>query len=245
MSSLLKFNIERAIQSTFNIKKTHNFVDTAGVPKTLVPDVLVPDVIVPDAFEISGIAVASQEAQELNNILFKEGHLTGQYYFSPNGKWSVLYMNKIKIQWAERCKQTKDQNGKIWNIVPGSWQKDVFLPDLQAHAHAHKVRVEIHPTVSQTPDTGTLNILIPHHIYKLQTDISNLVPQVRFDKKQLECVNPKSIANVSINRQGIYVNRKYRDKVDLVDLSDKKYTKVDHYRLNIYYNNQLIDSYEL
>jgi hypothetical protein len=225
--SLLRSNIERAIQRTFNIRKLHDF-GPAG--------------IVGQGVEISGAAVASQEAQELNSLLLELAmDLAEPYHFPPNGKWSVLNMNKIKVQWANRCQQTVDSSGKVWNIIPGSWIGDVFSPDLLSRS----VRVEIHPS-APPPSQKSSCILIPHHIYHIQSDINDLVPQVRFGKKQLECVNPKSIASISINRQGIYVNRKYRDKMELVRPADPlTYIKVDQYRLDIYYNDRILDSYDL
>jgi hypothetical protein len=223
--TLVQCNVEQAIQRTFNIKK---------------PNILPGKSVIGSGVEISGFAVASQEARELNDIMRSEGHHDGFYDFAPNCKWSVLNMNKIKVQWAARCSQVLIQN-QIWNIVAGSWEEAVFIPDVLFD----RIRVEIRPIGKDILQSTVNYVLIPHATYHIQSDISNMIPQIRFGKKQLECVQPKSIATVSVNRQGLYVNRKYREKTRLVALPpDHTYPLIPSYQLDIYYDDQLLDNYE-
>ena len=176
-------------------------------------------------------------------MLFESGVRTGLYYFAPHGKWSVINFNKIKVKWAKRCQQVKTDDG-IWTVLEGTWKDQVFLPYLESDS----IKVVIHPlsqsqsqSQSQSPEG---RLLVPYQSYHQVTDITAQVPQVRFERSLLECVNPKSIANISVNRQGIYVNRKYRDKIELSEgLATDQYLK--HYRMEIYHDDQLIDSYTL
>jgi len=223
-----QFNIEQAIQRSFNIKKpSHPSCQSLG------------------EMEISGFAVASQEAHSLNDILKAEGHLddVSPYYFAPNGKWSVINLPKIKIQWAARCRQVQvqdqDDNGCIWNVVSGHWNDKIFIPDVLSPG----VRVEIEP-LEPPVSLDSKNILLPYTIYRSSEDISSLVPQVRFGSCLLECIRPLSLETVSINRQGIYINRKFRDKVELCDPKDLDTDMVciDKFTLRIFYGKQLLSS---
>lgn len=222
--NLTQFNVEQAIQRSFNIKKSSNFIDT----------------VLDDGIEISGYAIASQETHTLNEILGTEGHLTdvSPYYFAPNGKWSVINFNKIKIIWADRCRQVQDDNGLIWNIVSGHWRNKTFIPNvLSKGVHVEFESLDMTET---EPEPSEHNALLPHIIYRSNQDISKLVPQVRFSNCLLECIRPLSLETVSINRQGIYINRKFRDKIDLCDY--KNIPRMAKFRLHIFYEKQLLSS---
>lgn len=225
--SLTHVNVERAIQRTFNIKK-RSLLDNRERSFA--------NAIVGSGVEIGGIAIASQEAQELNDILKTEGH-TFRYFFAPNGRWSVLNINKIKVQWASRVQQIR-KDARYWNIVPGHWSQDgkVFYPDMLSE----HVQVMITPTkAAQAQAQAHGYILLPYKSYKICTDISDLVPKVRFDQWELECVQPKSLSTISVNRQGIYINRKYREKTEDA-VENACYMECPAYELSIYYQGQLI-----
>jgi len=221
--NLTQFNVEQAIQRSFNIKKSSNFIDNVS----------------DDGIEISGYAIASQEAHTLNEILGAERHLTdvSPYYFAPNGKWSVINFNKIKIKWTDRCRQVQDDNGLIWNIVSGHWRNKTFIPNMLSKG----VHIEFESLDTLEPEPPDHNALLPHIIYRSNEDIGTLVPQVRFSNCLLECIRPLSLETVSINRQGIYINRKFRDKIDLCDYT-KNMPRMSRFRLHIYYENQLLSS---
>lgn len=219
----MKYHIEQAIQRSFNINKQL----TESDPYCKGP-----------GYEISGLAVASQEAQQLNDVLFDRGVRTGYYYFSPHGKWSVINFNKIKIKWANRCQQIQNDDG-IWTILEGEWKDGNFLPYIESD----RVKVVIRPLHRQQSEG---RVLVPFQSFHHITDISGQVPQVRFEKNTLECVSPKSIAVISVNRQGVYINRKYREKMELsTEPIQKSDQFLSHYQLEIYLDGQLLDSYTL
>lgn len=220
--SLTQFNVEQAIQRSFNIKKSSNFIDS----------------VLDDGIEISGYAIASQEAHTLNEILGTEKHLTdvSPYYFAPNGKWSVINFNKIKIRWADQCRQVQDDNGLIWNMVYGHWRNKTFIPNV-----SKGVYVEFESLDMLGSEPSDHNALLPHIIYRSNEDIGTLVPQVRFSNCLLECIRPLSLETISINRQGIYINRKFRDKIDLCDYN-KDIPRMSRFRLHIFYEKHLLSS---
>jgi hypothetical protein len=222
--NLTQFNIEQAIQRSFNIKKSSNIIDNVSN----------------DGIEISGYAIASQEAHTLNEILGTERQLTdvSPYYFAPNGKWSVINFNKIKIRWADRCRQVQDDNGCIWNIVSGHWRDRIFIPDVLSNG-VH-IEFESLDMTEPEPEPSDHSVLLPHTIYRSNEDISTVVPQVRFSNCLLECIRPLSLETISINRQGIYINRKFRDKIDLCDC--KNIPRMARFRLRILYGKQLLSS---
>lgn len=226
--SLIQSNVEKAIQQTFNINK-------GGPGGPAGPSCHLVDTGV----EISGFAVVSQEARELNDIIKSMGcDYYGLYDFAPNGNWSVLNLNKIKVQWAVRCQQYRDNHGKIWNILPGSWASESeFQPDMLSE-HV-KVIITV-PGRQLNCDKGYA--LVPYENYTTQRNIAEIVPNIRFDKKQLDCIHPRSMGTVSINRRGIYINRKYREKIEIVDLQDQEYPRVSKGRIDIYYKGKLLET---
>lgn len=241
--SLTQKNIERAIRRNFNIKP-RPCSSTRSEKGTSI------DHVIEDGVEISGLAIASQEASQLNEILKAEGHAYEPvYHFAPNGRWSLLNFNKIKVQWAEKCMQCEGSDGTdIFNIIKGKWKNGIFIPYLLSP----KVYAEIIPTDKDQFQEKTVRIsssgedaeiMIPHKVYKVQQDLDDI--KVRFERKTLECVNPRSIMTISVNRQGIYINRKFREKVNMINSLDNISTVVNHYTLNIYYEGVLLQTVSL
>lgn len=219
---LCQHNIEKAIQGAFNIRKRHIFDDS----------------IINTGLEISGTALASQDAHELQEFAHREGFKDIVYDFVPNCKWSCINMNKIKVQWAKRIQQV-ERNGKLYNIIPGKWDADIFHPEMASN----NIIVTIKPVKPIEPaDPGYL--MLPFHTYHVVEDITDLVPVLKFGRITLDCVQPRSLKSVSINRQGIYINRKYRDKVEHTDTVPDCQC-VDNYELTIYYGNNILFQEEL
>jgi hypothetical protein len=233
--TLTQVNIEKAIQKTFNIKKRHIFCET----------------VINNGVEISGIAIASQDAHELQEFAHIEGFKDLLYDFVPNCKWSCLNLNKIKIQWDARSQQ-KQINGQLYNIISGAWDEN---KEFIAFALSKKIKVTIVPEPNLIPniDTNIKHILVPYHTYQKINDISDIVPSLKFGKIKLDCIDPKDLQLISINRQGIYINRKYRDKVDIIEetipapaVPDPQFKAldvpnlVDNYCLTIYYGDNII-----
>lgn len=191
---LCRLNIEKAIQRAFNIKKRHIFDET----------------VINTGLEISGVALASQDAHELQEFAHSEGFKEVVYDFVPNCRWSCINMNKIKVQWAERVQQA-EQFGQLYNIIPGTWKDGKFHPCVASR----NVTVTVAPCDGSVvhPD-GPGHIMLPFYTHNVVENITDLVPTLKFGRVTLECVRPLSLKSVSVNRQGIYVNRKYRDKVE-------------------------------
>jgi len=222
--TIMQHNIEQAIQRTFNIKSKR--CTTRWSRGTLTET----------GIEIGGIAVASQNCHELTEHLRSEGH-DYIYDFVPNGKWSCINFTKIKLHWARRAQQTASgAGGATYNIIPGVWSNGSFYPDLLSK----DVEVEIKPTTTPTSSPSNY-ILLPVSVYRFHYDISNngCVPALRFGRCELQCITPLSLFTVSINRQGIYINRKFREKADLIT-ETVDYPKVDQYELTIRYKGHVV-----
>lgn len=217
---LCRLNIEKAIQRTFNIKKRHIFDET----------------VINTGLEISGAALASQDAHELQEFAHSEGFKDIVYNFVPNCRWSCINLNKIKVQWTERVQQV-EQFGRLYNVVPGKWMDGTFYPDI--------VSRNVVVTICPDPGPGTAHpdgsgyALLPFHTYDVVEDISDLVPTLKFGRVTLECVQPRSLKSVSVNRQGIYINRKYRDKVEQTSIIPVC-SCVNNYELTIHYGDNIL-----
>jgi hypothetical protein len=223
----MQFNVERALQRSFHIRK----------PPSL------GDCVLKTGLEITGLAVASQDALELQELAHSKGFKDIKYDFVPNCKWSCINFNKLKVQWAMKCQQTTI-DGKQYNILPGAWSEDgkIFNVD----ALSTNIDIVIQPILASASDSDSDSdsssyILLPFHTYQVTKDISTLMPALKFGKKQLECINPKDLQSISINRQGIYVNRRHRDKIDEVTLDSKSvYSVINAYNLCVYHNKSII-----
>ena len=211
-------NIELAIQRAFNIKKYP------------IQEVRKED----NGLEVNGFAIASQNATELNEVAI--GYHIPPYHFVANGKWSCINFNKIKVKWTEVCSQTDTPDG-IYNILTGYWDSMSFYPDVMND----KTVVKITPTSThahaRTRTRTRTKIMVP-----LATSYASKVikvPKIRFNKNELESVEPKNISSVSVNRCGIYINRKYRDKTVMVDTPDDS-LKIDSYTMTIIYEDNVL-----
>lgn len=223
--SLIQNNIEQALEHTFNMKRKKPFHNGT---------------VVNHGIEIRGYALASQDCHQLEEFAKSEG-FDIKIDFTPNRKWSCLNISKIKVQWSEKVKQIS-RNGQIYNLIPGKWISEAeFIPDIIST----NTRVVIKNTSTSTnpsPDDSRLpgnSILIPFKAYQRTNDISHLVPTVKFGDQKMECYKPQDLQNISINRQGIYINRKYRDKVELTD-DNTEYMMVDTYDLTLHYLDNVL-----
>lgn len=219
--SLMQSNIERALQSTFNIRgHISNGLYTRK-----------------PGLEITGHAIASQDALELQELAREEGFKDVMWHFVSNSRWSCINFTKIKALWSNRCQQVL-VNGVLYNILYGSW----IDKEYHVAAMAQDVKIVIKP-ISVLNEHDALNetvpILIPHQTYYIVQDITSSVPALKFDKKQLECINPKNLLKISINRQGIYINRKFRDKID-VRTGTVDQTTIGYFELRIHHEDNII-----
>lgn len=217
-------NIEHAIQNTFNIKRPNNLITTQNKD------------ISESGIEVSGLSIASQHASELNDVII--GCNVPLYHFVANGKWSCINFNKVKVNWKNSCTQTM-VSGITYNIIIGHWKNGSFFPDMLDCKTI--VKITPRPVPEPEPESQTL-ILLPQQVYHTSHDIK--VPTIRFNKQELECIKPKNSYTISINRQGVYINRKYRNKTVMVEVPPNCKIIVT-YKLTITYDNHVLFDQEL
>jgi hypothetical protein len=149
-----------------------------------------------------------------------------------------MLIPKIKIRWATRAKQIKI--GKImYNILEGSWDgQGAFVPHLAAQPADDKSKIKslqifpYHPTKSMSECSV---ILIPFKNYCCtQTDMA--APEVSIANEPLKCVYSAVHYNVNFNRQGLYVNRKYRDKMEAEQMPEN-FTIIEPASMQINFTN--------
>lgn len=164
-------------------------------------------------------AVVTQEVDELNEFVYKLGlKLTEPLmfmYFEPHSTLSYILLPKIKLHWQEKISQTR-VDGKVYNIITEySYNKKhnlIILGNLDCVAYLQLQQGSDFEKIAN----GHVPLLI-------STDplISTIrdcePPRIRILRKKLKYAYPMIHFNVVINRQGIHVNRKHREKQDFID----------------------------
>jgi len=170
-------------------------------------------------------------------------------YFDPHAKWSCLFLPKIKIRWSSRIKQIKLGN-TIFNMLEGRWDAKgtVFtITDTDGIAVKiypyHGTTATDQNNISSVPAAAsplalplTLTLtsapslplpplttcLIPFKNYTFTQMINDndTLPTLSIADEKLECVYAAMHVNVSFNRQGLYINRKYREKTEYLNPAD-------------------------
>lgn len=207
--SLIKKCIASSLKQTFNIKKSTE------------PTLFTVD---NDNMYYSTVGYVSQDYDELRSHT-KEPVAE----FVSNGRWGCVVHHKLKATWKHRVKQVKVDD-ILYNVVPGQWSDDsVFYPDIADP----DVRIEITPLGS---GSGSNVVLLPHRVYDNSAPIPETdIPTLRIGGTELPCVHASTFCNLSVNRQGIYVNKKYRDKTDITSEVPVGATKLDRYIMKIWY----------
>jgi hypothetical protein len=222
-NTMLHNNIARAVETTFNIKTAQRSSVTEGDHKSN------------DMTEVGGLAIVSQDCQVLQDLVTQKGYSYKMADFIQYGRWSCINIDKIKVLWSERVRQASISGG-LYNIVPGYWKSDsMFIADTPAD-----VEVRIIPKGGITHHTGDKVILIPYNVHKMVTDISDIVPVIKFEGRILQCVSPIDIKTISVCRRGIYINRKFRQKIELTELDETFPQPINKYRLQIIHRSAMI-----
>ena len=189
--------------------------------------------VVTDGVEVTSSSIVSQDYEDLR-IATDPKHYLAIPSFLPHNSWGALVKNKIKISWKNRCKHTMDNN-QLCNVVEGMCREGIFYPDLTDP----KAVVSIKSTDIPIPE-GTTRMLIPFNDYTTLIPLTaSLIPSLKMGDTRLACQGAWSYYNISINRQGLYINRKFREKKDIIESNDNIY-RVDRYTLNITYDNKLL-----
>lgn len=137
-------------------------------------------------------------------------------YFEPNTHWSYIRLPKIKLKWRENIKVPQVKVGlRDYNLINGTWMDDgkIILPVLE------NASCIIKPLYTVPVEQRNKNILIPYGEFN-RTKIDR-EPSIKVDGHTLSCKYPLTHYCVSINRQGIYINRKYRDKTEYIALPEQ------------------------
>ncbi len=175
--------------------------------------------------EWSHNCMVTQNWDELNEFIYtNELTLSDEskpVYFEPHAKWSCLVLPKIKIRWTTRVKQIK-LGSTLFNILEGQWDASgAFSPKI---ASADGLDVKIYPyhgspALCAAGSAGT--VLIPFKNYTATQKIpADTLPKLCVANENLECVYAAMHVNVSFNRQGLYINRKYREKTEYINQTD-------------------------
>lgn len=218
MSALTRHNIETSLNTTFKIEPKSR-TDTPHVRES--------------GLELGGICHVSQNDAELTQIVQQLGFMGEAYNFVQNARWSCANLDKIKILWKEQVSQCIMHNN-VYHIISGrlvrKHGRDMFRADT------------LHPdiTVDFISDglTNTNKLLVPQEEYHITTDISDTVPNIKFMGAALQCVEPKNLLHISINRQGVYINRKFRTNKVVVDTPKDACVVSFPYTLKITYKGE-------
>lgn len=223
MSKLLRNSVINGIHLAFKLGDTESnkTIETPG-------------------FEASYISFASQEAHQLNEyIKYTDSDGPMVYHFAPHGKWSIISTPKIKAQWRDKCQQITDNDG-VWNAISGIYRSDGFYPFMLDNDVC--ICIKLHHSKS-----GPGVLLVPYQTYRLYTVTPRkYIPDISFKGEKLKCVDPCTYSMISINRQGVYINRKYRHKMDLEkEIQEQKNTHATDYELTIHYKDELVGIWHL
>ena len=181
-------------------------------------------------FEWSHQCLVTQDWDELNEFIYTNELSIPEHkkplYFDPHAKWSCMLLPKVKIRWFSRVKQVKVQNA-LYNVIEGSWNATgEFCPKMSTDAADGEPIVKILPYFATAESSSSSYVLIPFKDYSvthLITEIAEetkLLPTLTVANETLECVYAAMHFNISFNRQGLYINRKYRDKTEQISQQD-------------------------
>jgi hypothetical protein len=162
--------------------------------------------------EFSHYSIVTQDWDELNEFIYLQelNMVERPLYFDPYASWSGLIVPKIKIRWAARAKQVKIGQ-TLYNILDGSWDEaGAFTP--------HKTNIRIFPYYPAA-EHRTNCVLVPFKQYTC-TQVTKDVPEVSIAGEKISCVYSAAHYNICFNRQGLYINRKFRDKVEPEQIPD-------------------------
>jgi hypothetical protein len=168
--------------------------------------------ILTEAVEWDHKCIVTQDWDELNEFIYvNELHMSAPLYFAPQSKWCCLVVPKIKIRWAFRAKQIK-LGENLYNALEGVWDNGSFIPNVASNDIVVKLKVKVKVKVNHKPKTSTI-ALIPFKTYVAVNKIES-PPTITVANERIKCVYAASCTVINFNRQGLYINRKYRDKID-------------------------------
>jgi hypothetical protein len=128
-------------------------------------------------------------------------------YFDPHSQWCAVVIPKFKIRWRDRL-HTIRLGILDYHIIPGICKGTKFYPYVEDDNWGLCIEL---PECHESPEAILVEAEKSIHI-----NMSIPPPTVMVADHIMNCVYSRALLNVSINRQGFYVNRKYRNKVTMV-----------------------------
>lgn len=174
-----------------------------------------------DLIECYHYCLITQDWDEINEFIYMNELAIPEdkrpLYFPPQSNYGCILLPKIKIRWAFRAKQIK-LGQKLYNVLEGNWTaQGAFVPKIAA---GDSVVVKLIPyhggDISSGSRAGPAVVLIPFKNYTACGDRGAAPETFSIADDKVSCVYNAVYYNVSFNRQGMYINRKYRDKVEQI-----------------------------
>lgn len=169
--------------------------------------------------------IVTQDIDDIHEFIYKLkitlDHKLVMNYFLPQGKLAYFFLPKIKIHWVEKIQQIQIGTD-VYNIIKDfNWQPQYDMFELGNSDM--KMKMKCKNFQYKTVDA----ILVPCKLYS-NTIIDEDPPKVKIMKKKMQYEYRYLHFDFIMNRQGIYVNRKHRDKLDIVEVLDtSKYVIVE------------------
>jgi len=164
----------------------------------------------------SCITYATQDFDSLAEFMYtfhlKLNNPKPPVYFDPSAQWVYIRLPKLKLRWKDdnRVKQAKI-GVRYYNIVAVCWKDNTIILPINNGSCI------IAPTFPVPEDQQVETVLIP--CGGMDITLTDKDPDIRVSGHNFTCKYPLTHYSICFNRQGIYVNRKFRDKTDLIDLS--------------------------
>lgn len=177
--------------------------------------------------ELSHLCIVTQHWDELNEFIYTNDIQLPESkkppYFDPYSKWSCILLPKVKIRWETKAKQVKIGQ-QLYHMITGAWDESgAFIPSIQAQPVKDAPVVKIYPYFCEENKPKT--VLIPFKSYKKTSLLlteeelkAQMIPTITIAKEQIDCVYAAVHYHVSFNRQGIYINRKFRETTEEISL---------------------------
>lgn len=167
------------------------------------------------------VTFVTQDYDMLTEFIFKfrlrldsEVYSNRLVYFDPEHYWAYIRIPKLKLKWGSPVSQTKI-GVRTYSILSGTWNNGNFLPGVEAGTSC-----ELVPSVPVPKEQQVGTVLVPHgNIISVVDDPDPGFKIPDLPSLNLKCKYAITYYNININRNGIYINRKYRDVQQLVPLS--------------------------
>lgn len=156
------------------------------------------------------ISFVTHDYDMLAEFIFKFKLQIKAVYFDPDQFWSFIRIPKIKLKWKNEVEQVKI-GVKTYNILTGHWHDGNFIPSME------NGECVIIPSVRIAQEHQVSTVLIP---YGVDITYQDEPPGPEFEIEDVTCKYGITYYNISINRYGIYINRKYREIQHLIQLSE-------------------------